>query len=160
MSVEFSHDKSYLAVFDDDPFMRGFLAELYNRPSCHRCPCKGLRSGSDLTIADYWGVATRLPDMDDDKGTSLVMVNTERGGNAFSALAGRVIARGSDFDHAVAGNSAIVRATSPHMNRGRFFRCVLNSDFDSLVDLMLRPSLPRRIRASVGRSLYKLGILK
>lgn len=160
LSLVFSNCKSYLAVFDDDPFMRGFLAELYNRPSCHNCPCKSLGSGSDLTIADYWGVATRLPDMDDDKGTSLVMVNTEKGSNAFSALVDRAIAKDSDFDHAVAGNSAIVEATAPHVNRGRFFRRVMNSDFDSLVDLMLRSSLQNRIHSSVVRVLRKLGVLK
>ena len=160
LSLEFSNGKKHLAVFDDDPFMRGFLAELYNRPACHNCPCKSLKSGSDLTIADYWGVATRLPDMDDDKGTSLVMVNTEKGGNAFSALSDKAIARDSDFEHAVAGNSAIVMATTPHVNRGRFFRRVAKSDFDSLVDFMLRPSMQSRIRAFVGRGLRKLGVLK
>lgn len=158
MSLEFSNDKTYLAVFNDDPFMRGFLSELYNRPSCHNCPCKSLKSGSDLSIADYWGVATQLPDMDDDKGTSLVMVNTEKGANAFVALGDKINAKESEFDHTVACNSAIIKPTKPHRNRGRFFRYVVNSDFDSLVNRMLRPALRSRIRVIVGRILRKFGI--
>ena len=67
LSLAFSNDKAYLSCFDQDPFMLGFLAELYNRPSCHNCPCKNLKSGSDITIADYWGIASKLPDMDDVK---------------------------------------------------------------------------------------------
>lgn len=160
LSLEFSNDKAYLAVAYDDPFMRGFLAELYNRPSCHNCPCKSLESGSDLTIADYWGVATKMPDMDDDKGTSLVMVNTEKGVNAFSELADKVIAKDSDFEHAVTVNPAIVKATIPHRNRGRFFSRVIKSDFDSLVSRMLQPSLKGRIRTFVVRLLNRLGIRK
>ena len=157
MSLGFANDMEYRALFCDDPFMRGFLAELYNRPSCHNCPSKNLRSGSDITIADYWGVASKLPEMDDDKGTSLVLVNTEKGKKAFAALAEKIVFKASDFDHAVKGNPAIVRPTMPHRNRSLFFRCVMNSDFDSLVNRMLQPPLKTRIRAFVGRVLRRFG---
>ena len=39
--------------------------------------------GSDLTIADYWGISQLHPEMDDDKGTSMVFVNTMRGKKYF-----------------------------------------------------------------------------
>ena len=157
MSLGFANDMEYRALFCDDPFMRGFLAELYNRPSCHNCPSKNLRSGSDITIADYWGVASKLPEMDDDKGTSLVLVNTEKGKKAFAALAEKIVFKASDFDHAVAGNPAIVRPTTPYRNRDRFFCRVMKSDFDSLVNRMLQPPLKNRIRAFVGRVLRHFG---
>lgn len=160
MSLEFSNDMAYLACFNKDIFMRGFLSELYNRPSCHNCPCKSLKSGSDLTIADYWGVATKLPDMDDDKGTSLILVNTDKGATAFSALADKVTCQGSDFDYVMKCNPAIVSSTIPHRNRKRFFGRITESDFDSLVRKMLHPSLKSRIRALVGRGLRKLGLRK
>lgn len=160
LSLGFANDKEYLSVFSDDPFMRGFLAELYNRPSCHDCPCKNLRSGSDITIADFWGVGTHLPDMDDDKGTSLVLINTEKGAQSFSAISSDLNSKVADFDNAVKGNPAIVCPTSPHRNRSGFFRKVLKSDFDSLVNRMLRPPLKRRIRAFVGINLRRLGLHK
>ena len=160
MSLTFANDMAYLACFNQDPFMRGFLSELYNRPSCHNCPCKNLKSGSDLTIADYWGVASKLPEMDDDKGTSLVLVNTEKGASAFASVGDMMRLKSSDFNHAVVGNSAIVRPTTPHRNRNRFFHRVTKSDFDSLVNRMLQPSLKSRIRALVGRLLRKFGWLR
>lgn len=160
MSLGFANAMEYRAIFSDDPFMRGFLAELYNRPSCHNCPSKNLRGGSDITIADYWGVSSKLPEMDDDKGTSLVLVNTEKGARAFSALAEKIIVKESDFEHAVAVNPAIVRPTTPHRNRDRFFCRVMKSDFDSLVNRMLQPPLKTRIRAFAGRELRKLGFRK
>lgn len=151
LSLGFANDKEYLSVFSDDPFMRGFLAELYNRPSCHNCPCKNLRSGSDITIADFWGIGAQIPDMDDDKGTSLVLVNTERGGQSFSEISADLNCKVADFDNAVKGNPAIVCPTSPHRNRSGFFRKVHKSDFDSLVNSMLQPPLKSRIRAIMGR---------
>ena len=36
-------------------FLKGFLADLYLRPSCYACPVKKLKSGSDLTIGDFLG---------------------------------------------------------------------------------------------------------
>lgn len=53
------------------------------RPICYVCPFKCCKSGSDLTIADYWGISQLHPEMDDDKGTSMVFVNTMRGKKYF-----------------------------------------------------------------------------
>lgn len=60
-------------------FMRGFLANLYLRPSCYACPTKSFKSRSDITIGDFWGVQNVIPEIDDDKGISVVMVSTEKG---------------------------------------------------------------------------------
>ncbi|UVS09217.1 Coenzyme F420 hydrogenase/dehydrogenase, beta subunit C-terminal domain [Parabacteroides distasonis] len=49
-------------------FLRGFLADLYLRPSCHACPAKNFKSGSDVTIGDFWGIQNVMPEMDDDRG--------------------------------------------------------------------------------------------
>lgn len=59
-------------------YLRGFLADLYLRPSCHACPSKSLKSGSDITIGDFWGIQSVMPEIDDDKGVSVVMVNSEK----------------------------------------------------------------------------------
>ena len=59
-------------------FMRGFLADLYLRPSCYSCPARGLSSGSDITLGDFWGVWYVLPSVYDDHGTSVALVHTSR----------------------------------------------------------------------------------
>ena len=67
-------------------FIRGFLADFYSRPSCYRCPAREFRSGSDLTIGDFWGIGDLRPDFDDDRGVSAVLVNTEKGREFFCRL--------------------------------------------------------------------------
>lgn len=67
-------------------FIRGFLADLYSRPSCYRCPAREFRSGSDITIGDFWGIGDLRPDFDDDRGVSAVLINTEKGRRLFSSL--------------------------------------------------------------------------
>ena len=67
-------------------YMRGFLSDLYLRPSCYACRAKNGRCGSDLTIADFWAVPLVDPAFDDDKGCSLVLVHTERGSEMCRSL--------------------------------------------------------------------------
>ena len=63
--------------FYENPFMQAFLSDLILRPSCYMCPAKSGKSGSDITIGDFWGIEHIKPEIDDDKGLSLVMVHNE-----------------------------------------------------------------------------------
>ena len=64
--------------FYENPFMQAFLSDLILRPSCYMCPAKSGKSGSDITIGDFWGIEHIKPEIDDDKGVSLVMVHNEK----------------------------------------------------------------------------------
>ena len=61
------------------------------RPSCYVCPYKSVRHPGDLTIADYWGIGKAAPEFDDNGGASLVLVNSERGRELFSAACGSLL---------------------------------------------------------------------
>lgn len=67
-------------------FLRGFCSDLYLRPSCHQCPVRNFRSGSDITIADFWGQEYMFPEFDKDTGVSSVIVKSEKGGQLFSSI--------------------------------------------------------------------------
>lgn len=57
-----------------------FYEHLIFRESCHNCRFTNLKRVSDITIADCWGIEKNMPQIDDNKGVSLVIVNTEKGG--------------------------------------------------------------------------------
>lgn len=74
-------------IHNEDPYFLGFNNyNLYLRPSCMKCPSRDLSSGSDITLADFWGIDTLLPELDDDKGVSVIMTNTEKGNNIICSL--------------------------------------------------------------------------
>ena len=66
--------------------MKGFLSNFYLRPSCYACTARTGKSGSDITIADFWGVQNYYPEFDDDRGVGLVLVNTDRGRKAYEQV--------------------------------------------------------------------------
>lgn len=160
LSLRFANDKGYLKDLQSDTFLRGFLAELYNRRSCHNCQVRELRSGADITIGDYWNVHQRFPDMDDDKGASLILVNSSKGAVFWNAVKDQSEFRESDFADAVRTNPALIRSAPPHRKREAFFGAVRSQDFDLLITNNLRLPLHRRLRRLCGRVLHKLGVRK
>lgn len=105
-SVRVSH------VHNEDTYFLGFNNfNLYLRPSCMKCPAKSLRSGSDITLADFWGIDTLYPDLNDDKGISAVMVNTIKGNNMMQTI--NLDLKNVEYDDIVRRNSSIKLCSTP-----------------------------------------------
>ena len=155
MSLGFIGGESYLADLHTDVFLRGYLNELYNRPSCFHCVSRELRSGSDLTIADYWNVHLRFPDMDDNIGTSVIMINTESGSKAVGAIRSDLYLRDSDFRDVCRINPAVLGIADSTGRRNKFFaKITRNEDVDAVVRLMLSRPLWRRVASRIKRTFY------
>lgn len=67
-------------------YSRGYLANLFLRPSCHSCPARQGKSQSDITLGDFWGIHRFYPMFDDHKGTGLVLINTQAGMNHYRQI--------------------------------------------------------------------------
>jgi len=122
---------SYIAPMTKDLYMRAFLQDLILRPSCHNCKAKGCSSLSDITIADFWGVQFIIPEMDDNKGTSLLLVHSAK---VDALLKGnQLLVAPIDFEMAVRYNTAVYTSPKPHTNRELFF---LKLDKEPLSELI------------------------
>lgn len=67
----------------EDSFEKGFHKSLFNRKSCTPCKYAQLPRQADITIADWWGISKFAPEMNDSKGTSLVLINNQKGQTYF-----------------------------------------------------------------------------
>lgn len=56
-----------------------FYGHLIIRPSCSVCAYAANPSAADITIADFWGVQYMMPQIDDNRGVSLVLTNSQKG---------------------------------------------------------------------------------
>lgn len=74
-TFKFNDDSTYSC----DYFKTLFYNHLILREDCFDCPYKNLERQGDITLADCWGIATNEPEFNDDKGVSLVLVNTNKG---------------------------------------------------------------------------------
>lgn len=103
----------------DNPYMQGFLSDIYLRPSCYECKCKNGVNHSDLTIGDYWAAKVTDQDFDDDKGISLVLVNTIKGKDFFKRL--NMTVQKSTMEKARICNGGFNEHTVQHLKRTFFF---------------------------------------
>lgn len=107
-------------TFNKNSYMKGFLNNLYLRPSCHQCPARSGKSGSDIAIADYWGVSNKNFQLDDDKGMSLVLIYTAKGQEIYDAL--NVKSYISSLETAVRGNMCIANSVQEPIQRVLFWK--------------------------------------
>ena len=64
-----------------------FYQNIMFRRSCVKCHYANTKRPSDMTIADYWGWEKTDPEINkDDKGVSLILVNTEKGCEIFENI--------------------------------------------------------------------------
>lgn len=120
-SFRMSTDKGgiYKVPYMNDPYMALFIQGMTLRPSCYKCPARNGRSRSDLTLADLWKVAEVAPEMDDDRGTSLVVARTAKG---LAALDGLGVRRKEVcLETASAGNSGFAEDVHMPERRADFF---------------------------------------
>lgn len=144
------------SIFYNNPFMRGFLANVYLRPSCYECPAKGGRSQSDMTIADYWGIDNIMPEFDDDKGVGLVLINTKKGKEIFGNL--ELITIKTSYEFAKKNNIAICQSVIPHPKRNSFFQYRLSPEynFEKTINKILKVSFRHRFTLYVKKMIKKM----
>ena len=64
-----------------------FYQHIAFRPSCGVCHFCNTTRPSDITLADFWDRGHNFPDVNnDDKGESLLFINTEKGREIFEAV--------------------------------------------------------------------------
>ena len=77
-----------------------FYKHIMFRQSCGKCHFCNTQRPSDITIADFWGWEKTNPDINkDDKGLSLVLVNTEKGKRLFEAIKDRMNVVPADLEN-------------------------------------------------------------
>ena len=123
----------YTETHDKDLYMQAFLRDTILRDSCYDCKFKKKNRISDITLADFWGIQNILPEMDDDKGTSLMIINSKKGNNLFENIKNNVKYQEVDFENAIRYNQSMIKSVNMDRNRDKFFENLDKIEFDKLV---------------------------
>jgi len=113
-------DKVLSEPFYNNAYMQAFLGDMILRPSCYSCPARRGKSGSDITMGDHWAISTTYPKFDDDKGTSLILINTEKGKSFWDNQ--QVTFIETDFEFSKQYNGGFLDTIKVHPHRERFFK--------------------------------------
>ncbi len=138
--------------------MRVFLQNICLNDSCAECRYGKLPRIADITLGDYWNIASVHPEMDDDKGTSVVLLNTELGEKLFDEISPKIRSCESELEKAIAGNPCIVRSSKPHPKRAEFFAELDTKTLDELIRKFC--PYPGSLKKAYGKVRRILGAVK
>ena len=162
-------DSHFTAVYGDGTvdtaplfrteFGRAFGRALFLRPSCYRCPYTSMTRVGDLTLGDFWGLRPdELPDQQ-EKGVSLLLVNTPHGSHIFDQLP--LAKLPFPPERAIAGNPRLASPIPLPPDRTAFFAAYAVEPFDQVRREFCRlPPLPVRAAAKLLSPEAKAAIRK
>ncbi|MBR3071928.1 Coenzyme F420 hydrogenase/dehydrogenase, beta subunit C-terminal domain [Fibrobacter sp.] len=158
---QFESGRSVAVPLNRSKYMHLFKSRICQNVSCGECRYRKLPRIADITLGDYWGISKYHPEMNDNKGTSVVLLNTSFGIELFDSVADKVVQCESKLEYAIAGNPCIVRSSKQHPKRAEFFANLDNYSLDELIKMYCPfPSamarLHKQIRKILGRVKRKI----
>lgn len=147
--IDFSDGSCQVLSGDENAYMVGYLGpNLYIRPSCGECRFNGLPRQGDITLADFWGVDGVL---DDDKGTSMVLINSEKGSMYFSKLRERIVCREKSLEDILKGNVCFDHCVTVPPESKKFLKELDQKKFSVLLKRYTKTSWLKRAVGKLKR---------
>ena len=143
---------------DTDPFMCMFLRNYCLRPACYDCHAKHYKK-SDMTIADFWGIENVAPEMNDGRGTSLVITRTEKGQELFDSIKSELKWTEVSYEDGVKGNPSEYSSVARPQQRETFFEDLDQLPFEEMEKKYaadIKVSLARKVMRKIKRTIKKI----
>ena len=99
------------------------------RESCYDCSFKSTQRVSDFTLGDYWGIWNQNPEMDDNKGTSLLLVHSIKGNKILEAISNQLDYVQINLDESIKENPSMIKSSPINKKRSVFIDTVCKKGF-------------------------------
>lgn len=152
-AIEYENKETIYIPRREVSFMTGMVDSIYLRDSCYECKFKGISRESDITLGDYWHVWEHIPEMDDNCGTSLVVLQSIKGKEWFDAIKDNIIYIKADSNKAASVNQSMIISEERHPNSNYFFKNIDIINFDDLVFNASHLSISQKILRKITRYL-------
>lgn len=116
----------------DSVYMNLFVGGYISRKSCTDCHFKGYKRDSDITIGDFWGIWDIAPEMDDNKGTSAVVIQTQKGESIIKKISKHLILKEVSLEEVSGQNPAIIVSSKGNEKRKDVFTLIENDNFENI----------------------------
>lgn len=135
--VVFDNGKTYYGEGHEDHYRRGYHGNYFERPSCYDCKFKGIPRIADITLADFWGIENIDSSIDGNLGTSMILVNTEKGQKFLDKCSAKMILKEYPMDVAFRGNHPAIYGDCKYpedIDRDAMFRDMDVMRFDEVAN--------------------------
>lgn len=155
LQLGFADGQTYVGKVTEDPYLRGFISNCYLRSSCYHCKIRGEQYRSDLTLADFWGVEKNCPEWNDDAGTSLVVVHTEKGQESFQQVSSALRTLRLNEGDALRENPSYYRCVALNPLRGKVMKELETQPFEKVIGRYYEGSIRSELRKRFWSAVLK-----
>ena len=120
------------------------------RPACHECRYTNLDRCSDITIADYWGIEKVNPEFDDNKGVSLILINSKKGKEIFTKISRYLEFIETNIDNCL--QPQLIRPSTASIERDIFWKDYNKYNFDYIIRKYSSKDMLSKIRRKIRKT--------
>lgn len=150
---------THAAKSGESLYMKLFVGGYINRESCANCQFKGYIRVSDLTLGDFWGIWDIAPEMDDNKGTSEVLVQSERGAALLQSISAQLVVKPVTLEEASSQNQAMLKTAQLHARWAEALEKIRNGQIGDCESWFIptKPTITQQFHRMIGGILRRLG---
>lgn len=138
MKLECKDNSTFAEDMERNVYLQAYHNRLITHPSCDECKYATLPRQGDISLGDFWNIGKYKEELDDGKGTSLCLVNTEKGKNLYDRIAGNLqVSKKVPLRVAKKCNRAIYIGEKANPLRKRFLEMASKRTLKKAVDYAL-----------------------
>ena len=157
VTIFFNNGKRLSTTSLQNPYQKGFLNNIYLRPSCYSCHWAKLPRVGDISLADFWGYQGNLTRNNANGGLSIVILSSSKGKELFEQIKAHLVYEPTTELYVKSKSRHVYKHPGKTILRGLFFRENPHKSFDYLCRKYINRKPLMQLIHKVFRAFYKLG---
>ena len=126
-----ANNKKYvISPFRDSYYNLYYVRNNVSRMSCYCCKYATQKRVGDFTIGDYWNIPDVVPELDYEKGVSVVLANNQKAQDIIREIKDSVVIYETELVAAVRGNGNLSRPSEMPDSRKNIYKKILKNGFE------------------------------
>lgn len=159
-TIGWNTHKEAIWIDDNKHILNGYTYLFYEndieRPSCYNCKYSNLERPADLTLADFWGIDRVVENFNDNKGVSLLLVNSEKGSRILNKVIDNIHCVECDLNASIKSNPNLSRPTAKPDSREDFWDFYYKNGFEKTFKKYYNKIRIKKIKRRIKLKFYSL----
>ncbi len=122
-----------ISPFKDSYYNLYYMRNSVSRMCCYFCKYATHKRVGDFTIGDYWNIPDVVPQIEYDKGVSVVFANTKKAENILNELKDNVVLYETELSSAVKGNGNLSKPSEMPEARKNIYKKITEKGYEATV---------------------------
>lgn len=149
--AKYKNGKTYDKITIADAFMKGMLQNIFLKSSCYACKFRPFASSSDCMVGDFWGAEVEIPEQDDNRGLSVILIHNKTAEEWVNNL-GLSIQK-YNVENIIKYNMTIIKSPQINNQRETFYKVSKEVGYQKAIDKLLWEKPWQYLKRTVFRNL-------